>query len=55
MTVRAPEELRRTMAERANRLGVPRNALVVQILWDWVGREGSRKTNDTQKEVNERA
>ena len=38
MTVRAPDDLQRALSEQAKKLGYPRNALVIQILWDWVDR-----------------
>lgn len=36
MTVRAPDELQRILSEEAKRLGYPRNALILQILQDWI-------------------
>ena len=35
MTVRAPEELKKILHDEAFRQGTTRNALVLQILWDW--------------------
>ena len=36
LTVRAPEELQRLLKEKATKSGMTRNALILQILWDWV-------------------
>lgn len=36
MTVRAPEDLQDILSAQAKSLGLARNALVLQILWDWV-------------------
>lgn len=36
MTIRAPEELRRELTSIATSMGMPRNALVLRILWDWI-------------------
>jgi len=35
MTVRAPEELQELLAKASKTLGMTRNALILQILWDW--------------------
>ena len=39
MTVRAPEELQEILSLQAKNLGLARNALILQILWDWVERQ----------------
>ena len=36
MTVRAPDELQKILSKEAKKLGYPRNALILQILQDWV-------------------
>jgi len=36
MTVRAPDELQKILNEQSNLLGLTRNALILQILWEWV-------------------
>lgn len=36
MTVRAPDDLQNELKNQAKKLGYPRNALVLQILQDWV-------------------
>lgn len=36
MTVRAPNELQKILKSEAEKRGVPRNALILQILWEWV-------------------
>ena len=35
-TFRMPEELYQMLDERAEELGVSKNALILQILWDYV-------------------
>lgn len=35
-TLRLPTELLRLIGISANKVGVPINALILQILWDWV-------------------
>ena len=37
-TFRMPEDLYRMLDARANELGVSKNALILQILWDYVER-----------------
>lgn len=39
MTIRAPDELQRTLKEYAKQFGYPRNALVLQILQEWVNKK----------------
>ena len=39
MTVRAPAELQEILSLQAKNLGLARNALIIQILWDWVERQ----------------
>lgn len=39
LTFRPPEELRKILRERANAKGLTVNALILQILWDWVKNE----------------
>lgn len=36
MSIRLPEELQIVLKAEARRLGVPRNALIAQILWRYV-------------------
>ena len=36
MTVRAPEELQEELKIRAGKQGLTRNALILNILWDWI-------------------
>lgn len=36
MTVRAPDDLQLALSEAAQRIGIGRNALILQILWDWI-------------------
>lgn len=35
MTVRAPEDLKKILKDIAQKKGMPRNSLVLQILWEW--------------------
>lgn len=39
MTIRAPDELQEELKERAKAIGLTRNALVVQILWEWLEKD----------------
>lgn len=39
-TFRMPEDLYRMLDARADELGVSKNALILQILWDYVERKG---------------
>ena len=47
MTVRAPDELFKALERAAKSRGFTRNALILQILWDWLKgqseEEGGRK------------
>lgn len=36
MSVRAPDELKKKLKRFAKKQGVTRNALILQILWEWV-------------------
>lgn len=36
MTVRVPKEMRDILSLKAKRMGLARNALIIQILWDWI-------------------
>ena len=36
MTVRASENLQKILSESAKAQGYTRNALILQILWDWI-------------------
>ena len=38
MTVRANDELQHQLKEKARSLGLTRNALVLQILWEWINK-----------------
>lgn len=39
MTVRAPDNLQTILKELATEQGLTRNALILQILWEWVERK----------------
>lgn len=39
-TFRMPESLYQVLDERADELGVSKNALILQILWDYVKQKG---------------
>jgi len=36
MTVRAPDKLQNILKEKASEQGLTRNALILQILWDYI-------------------
>ena len=36
MTVRASDELRESLKHLATKKGLTRNALILQILWEWI-------------------
>lgn len=36
MTVRAPDNLQKALMDYAKSQGIPRNALILQILWEWI-------------------
>lgn len=39
-TLRLTGELKEQLDESRKRMGISLNALVVQILWEWAGRQG---------------
>lgn len=39
MTVRATDNLQKILKEKAKLRGLTRNALILQILWNWVKQE----------------
>lgn len=41
MTVRPPDDLAEMLSAAAKRLGMTRNALILQILWDWAKKQAS--------------
>lgn len=41
MTVRPPDELFEELTARSKELGITRNALILQILWDWAKKQVS--------------
>ena len=41
MTVRPPDELFEELTARSKELGITRNALILQILWDWAKKQTS--------------
>ena len=43
MTVRPPDDLKQILTQAAKQTGIPRNALILQILWDWA------KKNEAQR------
>lgn len=43
MTVRAPDDLQKSLKDHAKRLGYPRNALILQILQGWVKEQQKSK------------
>ncbi len=46
MTVRAPSDLQKLLSSQAKELGLARNALILQILWDWVGRQNENNNKE---------
>lgn len=46
MTVRATDELRENLKDQARERGLTRNALILQILWEWLE---ERKEADHEK------
>lgn len=46
MTVRAPEDLQEELKIRAGKQGLTRNALILNILWDWVKKEKKREKDE---------
>lgn len=42
MTVRASDELQKILKEAAKAQGFTRNALILQILWEWVESQEKR-------------
>lgn len=47
MTVRAPTDLQEFLSLQAKNLGMARNALILQILWEWAERQGRQTDKDT--------
>ena len=47
MTVRAPAELQSILTSQAKNFGLARNALILQILWDWAERHGKEMDKST--------
>ncbi len=45
LTIRPPDELRQQIRASAERKGLTVNALILQILWDWV--QSQDKTNQS--------
>lgn len=41
MTVRPPDELFEKLSAWSKELGMTRNALILQILWDWVKKQAN--------------
>ena len=46
MTVRAPENLQNQLKDRAQEQGLTRNALILQILWDWIKKNENMNKED---------
>ena len=44
MTVRAPENMQRKLSEEARNIGLTRNALVMQILREWMEKNQKEET-----------
>ncbi len=50
MTVRAPTDLQEILSLQAKNLGLARNALILQILWDWAERQGTTVGHGDEQE-----
>ena len=46
MTVRAPTGLQEILSSQAKSLGLARNALILQILWEWTKSQGFNLENE---------
>lgn len=42
--VRAPLELKSKISQKANGMGLTVNALILQILWDWISQHDTSNT-----------
>lgn len=40
--IRAPKELKEILQSKAKKIGITMNALLIQILWEWVKKEESQ-------------
>lgn len=40
--IRAPEALKQELQKYAKKIGITMNALILQILWDWLGNKGGK-------------
>lgn len=49
MTVRAPDDLHLKLKNSAERHGLTRNALILQILWGWVKNQDEKEFADTKQ------
>lgn len=49
MTVRAPDDLHLKLKKSAEKYGLTRNALILQILWEWVQEQEEKELADTKK------
>ena len=52
MTVRATDELRENLKDQARERGLTRNALILQILWEWVENRKQEETSEAKGRVN---
>lgn len=51
MTVRAPDKLQKLLKEKASEQGQTRNALVLQILWNWAEQEEHQRKEGGRHET----
>lgn len=42
MTVRAPDKLQEALKKKAEEQGQTRNALILQILWEWMEKKATK-------------
>lgn len=52
MTVRAPDDLQNKLKMFAGKQGLTRNALILQILWEWVKRQERTGQRDSSNWIN---
>lgn len=49
MTVRAPDKLQKLLKEKTSEQGQTRNALILQILWNWAERNEHQRKEEKWK------
>lgn len=46
MTVRAPDNLQEKLKQKAKKLGMTRNGLILKILWEWVNYDEKKEQEE---------